>query len=601
MIKLKLIKGLKNMSEHRSVGLGLILFEVPFSIFFFIFFALTEISPSTFRFQYEFSKMDKLEIHYIDKGLIPDMLLLFYILLISMFLILLSFSTIRLEEMWYFFKRSFLNTNLFGWFISLFLFILSINILELLLPNTSIWNVIIPLLCVFISFITLFKYANHLKKRFLTISTVIISLFVFVYSMLDYVNEDYSIGIWFLVNIIVKSILSVFKAQINLVFIWIFLWPVIIIALHGYRSAQSGKEILYRTLFLKNFMVQIPQEKIVEKDSFMKKKFTGSLMEYIIIEIFKIKDIDYFERLKLLSIVQKVNITNLFFGEKAKYIKYRNTYNFFLSIPYVINILIIVLFILPYIGWRQELIIYLLVITISRLLLRTIEIGIAFYKDVLSSEQKSSSLSGAERVKLAVISILEIMITSSVIYFLFDCLQCTTWLTEQFQKGYVVYYIEILSSFLQSFLGSIAIAFFNISYPLEEFSFKSPIHLIQVLNSVILITLSIANYLNMKKDIQLYTLSKEGEKLAIHYNIVSSSGEFFSRLILSSSNKEQLLQAIKTKWEAQEIDDQQLSNLLTCVNASNESIISEIEEFKSMNMQQIDQYVRNALIKGDVK
>jgi len=129
--------------------------------------------------------------------------------------------------------------------------------------------------------------------------------------------------------------------------------------------------------------------------------------------------------------------------------------------------------------------------TLIRLILRSSEICRAFYVD-MKSEKYNSLLTGGERISLAIKSLVEIVSLCSIIYLTNSYINCLSMKIN-------------ISDFINSISYSLAVSLFNVSFAsnFAELSSKDIItiftHVIQLISSVILITLSVANYINFPK------------------------------------------------------------------------------------------------------
>lgn len=124
---------------------------------------------------------------------------------------------------------------------------------------------------------------------------------------------------------------------------------------------------------------------------------------------------------------------------------------------------------------------------------RAFEIVKAFIGDVLAKGPKRTSLDGMDRLSLAIHSLLEMVLLVTVIRIGY---------TLAFEADYLEQMLEPVSLFsmtLQQFFASIAAAAFNISYSMNDPFLFQAVHIVQLLVSLSLITLSIASYLSYKE------------------------------------------------------------------------------------------------------
>lgn len=142
-----------------------------------------------------------------------------------------------------------------------------------------------------------------------------------------------------------------------------------------------------------------------------------------------------------------------------------------------------------------------------RLILRSSEICRAFYLDLKSNKYKSF-ISGNQRISLAINSLIEIVSLCSIIYI-----------------SKLIIYEELQDIYFRDFLEatgySIAVSLFNVSFAstITDLDKRNIIiiltHLIQLISSIILITLSIANYINSPKIPMYYYILIENDFLKI--------------------------------------------------------------------------------------
>ncbi|MCV9900135.1 hypothetical protein OKS35_08345 [Exiguobacterium sp. N5] len=146
-----------------------------------------------------------------------------------------------------------------------------------------------------------------------------------------------------------------------------------------------------------------------------------------------------------------------------------------------------------------------------RMFLRTFEIGKAFYRDLTEQGYNNSFLNGTDRIWLAIKSVIEISILASAIYMLNHLIIYTN---VEFKMCTGI----LSSSFWKNIEYAFSVAIFNVSFPeaLIPHSNKNFLwlstHLIQVVSSLILITISITGYMGREKNLTYFEfdLSKDG-------------------------------------------------------------------------------------------
>lgn len=157
---------------------------------------------------------------------------------------------------------------------------------------------------------------------------------------------------------------------------------------------------------------------------------------------------------------------------RAYYIKKANYINLIVSLACVGFCWVLVKFVKSDYCW-----LILSFFILARMISRTMEINISFFKDIFSNE-KNSTLTNSMRIKLAIFSFCEEAILFSFIYYAFG--NCGESVFDSILLG--------MSSFIMSNSGNF-----------DSNPFLKMISIYQVISSVILITLSIANYLSLTK------------------------------------------------------------------------------------------------------
>lgn len=208
---------------------------------------------------------------------------------------------------------------------------------------------------------------------------------------------------------------------------------------------------------------------------------------------------------------------------QAKIIKDRNIYNLCLSLFLFSTVFI--LFYFPKIDLFEYNKYFALKIFFSivfyKLVVRSIEIAIAFYNDIRPEEKtKNTNLSNNERMSLVLKSIAEVIVLAGTLYTLINIFILND-------------FVKIENILLSSFNGithSIATAAFNTSFPydfLAEFKIEKDekkyeiikifswftvvqiIHIIQLIMSIILISLSITSYGSKNSESTIYIFRRK--------------------------------------------------------------------------------------------
>ena len=186
----------------------------------------------------------------------------------------------------------------------------------------------------------------------------------------------------------------------------------------------------------------------------------------------------------------------------------------FLNWINVIKTIIFSIIIMGLIGYKGVIINIFIALFFFHFLSRTIEIFYAFYKDIVRidsktfynrkvkkvgkiglvkyepvyiNDWKNSSIRKPMRISLAIHSIVEVVLSFSLIYYF------ASLISTSFPTGFALEFgnIKSLHSYLKAFLYSMSVSFFNTSFPNKDL-LSSILHIWQVLISIVLISLSIA-------------------------------------------------------------------------------------------------------------
>ncbi|WP_431027802.1 hypothetical protein [Lysinibacillus sp. LZ02] len=200
-------------------------------------------------------------------------------------------------------------------------------------------------------------------------------------------------------------------------------------------------------------------------------------------------------------------------------------------------------------------------------MLRSVEICFAFYSDIKPSiKTKGTYLSGSERITLAIKSIIELIILSTLLYTIHESLSIHS-------SSYIKFLLNFFNVLPSSFLKSVAISFFNISFEYTITFTKFEIfialtHLIQITSSVTLISISIASYLNSPKQNLEYEL-----KISNHKFILTAKpygpAKFLTKVkqeIVSGDNVDDLLENLNKMFKNNKINNTQLEEIYEYMN-----------------------------------
>lgn len=227
--------------------------------------------------------------------------------------------------------------------------------------------------------------------------------------------------------------------------------------------------------------------------------------------------------------IDKDNITpnqwNAIKIEFKSYIQACNWTNVILSILLFATPSIILI---DYLKISNDFIQFILCIIIFRILSRGIEVSVAFYKDIVSTDAKlfmnsttpnrnakyindfkSSLLRQNTRLSLAIHTLLEFFILYAIAYYLlFNLLSSINSRVFCFDSLPCVTTVIHAPNFLEMLLFSSTLGIFNISYGIYQNILLATLHFSQVILSAILILISIAQYIGGDS-----SLTKEDEAL----------------------------------------------------------------------------------------
>ena len=240
----------------------------------------------------------------------------------------------------------------------------------------------------------------------------------------------------------------------------------------------------------------------------------------------------------------------------------RNYTNLFIAVSLIIIIFLLEL-IFVYLGFSNKEFVSIMrmnimILIIFRLLLRSIEIAIAFFQDIKSlDELKNSDISSQKRINLAIYSLIEVILLSNVFYALqtINDICCTS-------------VLNLITLFYGNLKYSIAVSLFNVSYPDKILSFNSIalnqfVHILQIILSVILLSISITNYGSKSHKRTMYCISKIDGTYTVKEKMIK---EGIEKTVISSDSLKGLKIEIDSKWENSEIDSsryEEINQLIT--------------------------------------
>ncbi|GEM_PF-1487399 len=587
---------LKSMSEYGSNWFSLIMLQVGFIGFFWLYLFLLRISNLSLINELQYLHPLKLTEDPWRSFVIAVLVLYFYIVMSALNMLL--FKTIDVKPILKQFTM-FKSRDLGIWFLSFLFFLGWAKFMEVFALK-EIASLIVVAIIMMCSSIFFCRYIIKLKGYYRFLAILIIAG-TFIYCMTIEIRENGFGSDFDVLFPILKSLAWVLFAQFVIIYVLVIFSMLITSAINEYRSAQLGKESQFRKLIFESLGDFFKKQHLCLKSNLTGKPFSRQMLQDVLKEIFNLKGLAFYERLTLIKKIVQTDVSSDFPVVKAKYLQFRNKLNLYVSIVFLLNITVIVLFVLPYLDRKGDALLILLIMMATRLFQRTIEIGWAFYQDITSEKPKSSTLTGSNRLILAVKSIIEIMITSALFYFLFDSLGNLEAVKKPFQEGYAEYVWMTMVGMAETSVGSVAVSFFNVSLPLDSdnpFTFRTVIHIVQVGISIILITLSIANYLNMKKNAYQYSVIREEDCYVAYYYLQLAGEEPLKREIARGTSKEGLKEKVKAMWQEQQIDDAEFASVIACLDIEKNELESgkiEIEKLREMNFQQLSDYVRQML------
>lgn len=384
----------------------------------------------------------------------------------------------------------FISTNIFMLIIYVYIFTPEIisYIINLGENSKQIWR----RTCTFLN-------QNKVKKMIILLSIVLLVI------LWEYVQSINSIIIFLVLYIVLCFYILSFKAMLPL--------SILVLNIMFLNDINYVRE-LFGLIFFISFLSLIAFE------------LTKFLFLLDFKEAFKEKNI-----IKEQAIEQKLSVLDLK-TKLTNLVIRRNNYNFYYSL-FICLVFVFVLGILSIdevytfkglIKNEKEAviktyIIFSIGIIFIRFISRAIEIGLAFYYDVIKNQTngRNTFLNGTNRTVLAIYSILELAILSGYIY-----LQNTIYINQEFLISANVFtFSSLLYMLILSIMKAVAVNIFNISYngDIIFIGLRNLInyfvHIVQVIISVILITLSVANYINLPRTNTRYAISYEDGKYII--------------------------------------------------------------------------------------
>ncbi|AJH82051.1 hypothetical protein FOC88_21265 [Bacillus thuringiensis] len=445
--------------------------------------------------------------------------------------------------------------------ITFLIFYLTLSELYIHSLAVTITLLILHLINIFLLYCTL----KELMGKFFTPAILLYSSVFFMAMVYFYLHVSDFQQMKFIVSLVNFTFFFTFMFFIYLFLMLTAIYILYSIARAEYSSATFGKEILENELKLKELksckIPYIDGKTYKPKDLLsifkqLEKACTRSNYTVAITTILKKNIIPDSFRDSVLNTFNSIHIPKKELQkQKTFYIHFRNKVNLYNSLITAIStILLIIIYTFTSIieiSYMKSLLFIIYIFIFLRLLSRSTEICISFYQDIIAKKSlKNTLLTGTDRISLAIKSIVEIIFTVatlSIIKSLYGTDLLNT-LREQHD------FAQLLKLIIFSFSNSIATSLFNISFPGDTHNItlltlsQHLIHIMQVITSLTLITLSIANYINLPKYSFYYELRKTNTELIL-YKVFYTNNTSYEKLILSAHSIDSLSFILYSSWQ----------------------------------------------------
>lgn len=460
----------------------------------------------------------------------------------------------------------------------LFFFLIAAIICYLTLDTFYINNTIfrsIILILYFINFSLFYYFLKDAIRKYYLIVTLFTIIFItsYVYTVYTHLNIIQTTNI--LSALLFTLFLTCFYTCF-IIFPYILVTIVLIYVIYNigraeYLFATLGKEVLENNLRFAAFTtidINYPDGNTYKlKDFFSlykkikKSKTKGNYVNVVneliqnaeLTDAFKNRLIDMFNSIK----ISKPEIQK----KRTNYVKSRNQINLFLSIvTTIISVSLPIVYIYFQnisIAYMKNLLFIIYIFVFLRLLSRSIEICIAFYKDVIAKKSlKNTLLTGTDRISLALTSILETIFTVTTLSII-ETLYSTD-LLDILRANYD--FPQLFKLICFNFSNSMATSLFNVSFPGTGHQVTiltlshQVIHLMQIIISLTLITLSIANYINLPKYSYYYELRYINKELNL-YKVFHNNSVNHEKLVLSSHDIQSFHLLLYSSWKLGNLTD----------------------------------------------
>lgn len=339
-----------------------------------------------------------------------------------------------------------------------------------------------------------------------------------------------------------------------------------------YKSANIEKQITMNRYVINNIYKSLNEEDQEElKQAIQNKRFKTLYYSFINKEEFQsfVYELSLDEKLKSkiksiygLLIIDYLETSN----QLGEIIKKRNHTNFSTSIFLILFsfAMVPVMNLFEYNKSDMNLVLKsLLCVVLIRLIMRSIEIGYAFFFDIKPDARlKKTNLNNGHRIKLVIFSLLEVTLISSLLYIL----------AKVIALKQIDFYMLMLI-YLENIKYAFAVAFFNVSFPLayldeiyesinmDYWSLPNVIrlvHLTQIIISILLISLSVTSYGSKSQRSMPYNLAFVNGTYFI--NEVDVKNNIF-RELFNSKSIDGLKENILITWKDGKINSNQYLRL----------------------------------------
>jgi len=131
---------------------------------------------------------------------------------------------------------------------------------------------------------------------------------------------------------------------------------------------------------------------------------------------------------------------------------------------------------------------------------------------------------------------------------------------------------EILFNIVERFLYALSVGIFNVSYPgitdyihYDLFSFNLGVHVIKVVSSIILLTISVANYINLPKQSLHFTVEVDRDKYVLN-QCLTFKNHVEHKILCHSNPLGELAINVKELWKDNKITATELEEVSELIN-----------------------------------